>query len=165
MIKMSPPVRVLLKLRATRGRDRMWLRRCARAAFQTRISSPSTMNHTGFGCGVPSAPTEVSQATRSCSDGGAGGRPGRCPPPASTPCCEPNLYQRMAPFAGIAGHQPALRHLSSQLESGRLAHAYLFVGEPGLGKTEIARRLAQALLPGLPLARHPDYWEDDRREV
>ena len=71
----------------------------------------------------------------------------------------------MEPFAGIAGHQPALRHLSSQLESGRLAHAYLFVGEPGLGKTEIARRLAQALLPELPLARHPDYWEDDRREA
>ncbi|HEX6350702.1 MAG TPA: AAA family ATPase [Candidatus Dormibacteraeota bacterium] len=71
----------------------------------------------------------------------------------------------MDPFAGIAGHQPALRHLASQLESGRLAHAYLFVGEPGLGKTEVARRLAQALLPELPLARHPDYWEDDRREA
>jgi len=68
----------------------------------------------------------------------------------------------MQPFAGVAGHQPALRHLTSQLESGRLAHAYLFVGEPGLGKTEVARRLAQALLPEVPLARHPDYWEDDR---
>lgn len=71
----------------------------------------------------------------------------------------------MDPFAGIAGHQPALRHLASQLENERLAHAYLFVGEPGLGKTEVARRLAQALLPELPLARHPDYWEDDRREA
>ncbi len=71
----------------------------------------------------------------------------------------------MEPFAGIAGHQPALRHLASQLESGRLAHAYLFVGEPGLGKTEVARRLAQALLPELRLERHPDYWEDDRREA
>jgi DNA polymerase-3 subunit delta' len=68
----------------------------------------------------------------------------------------------MEPFAGVAGHQSAIRHLASQLESGRLAHAYLFVGEPGLGKTEVARRLAQALLPELPLARHPDYWEDDR---
>jgi DNA polymerase-3 subunit delta' len=68
----------------------------------------------------------------------------------------------MEPFAGVAGHAPAIRHLTEQLESGRLAHAYLFVGEPGLGKTEVARRLAQALLPELPLARHPDYWEDDR---
>lgn len=65
-------------------------------------------------------------------------------------------------FQGIAGHQPALRLLSSQLESGRLSHAYLFVGEPGLGKTAVARRLAGALLPEAPLHRHPDYWEDDR---
>ncbi len=71
----------------------------------------------------------------------------------------------MDPFAGVAGHQPALRHLASQLESGRLADAYLFVGEPGLGKTEVARRLAQALLPELSLARHPDYWEDDRTQA
>lgn len=68
------------------------------------------------------------------------------------------------PFDGIAGHQPALRHLESQFVSDRLAHAYLFVGEPGLGKTTVARALAQALLPELPLNRHPDYWEDDRRE-
>jgi DNA polymerase III subunit delta' len=71
----------------------------------------------------------------------------------------------MEPFAGVAGHAPAIRHLTEQLESGRLAHAYLFVGEPGLGKTEVARRLAQALLPELPLARHPDYWEDDRSQA
>jgi DNA polymerase-3 subunit delta' len=65
-------------------------------------------------------------------------------------------------FEGVAGHQPALRLLASQLESGRLSHAYLFVGEPGLGKTTVARRLATALLPEVPLRRHPDYWEDDR---
>jgi DNA polymerase-3 subunit delta' len=65
-------------------------------------------------------------------------------------------------FEGVAGHQPALRLLASQLESGRLSHAYLFVGEPGLGKTTVARHLAAALLPEVPLRRHPDYWEDDR---
>ncbi|HEX6547295.1 MAG TPA: hypothetical protein VF134_00965 [Candidatus Dormibacteraeota bacterium] len=70
----------------------------------------------------------------------------------------------MGAFDGIAGHQAALRHLESQLASGRLAHAYLFVGEPGVGKTTTGRALAQALLPELPLDRHPDYWEDDRRE-
>ena len=67
-------------------------------------------------------------------------------------------------FDGIAGHRAALRLLSSQIESKRLGHAYLFVGEPALGKTTVARALARALLPEVPLERHPDYWEDDRRD-
>jgi len=66
------------------------------------------------------------------------------------------------PFSGIAGHAQGLAQLRSQLDSGRLAHAYLFVGESGLGKATTARALAAALLPEVPLARHPDYWEDDR---
>jgi hypothetical protein len=65
-------------------------------------------------------------------------------------------------FAGVVGHQQALEQLRSQAGSGRLSHAYLFVGESGLGKTAAARALAAALLPEAPLARHPDYWEDDR---
>jgi len=67
-------------------------------------------------------------------------------------------------FAHVAGHQAVRRLLTSQLESGRLSHAYLFVGEPSLGKTTVARALAAALLPQVPLRRHPDYWEDDRRD-
>ena len=66
------------------------------------------------------------------------------------------------PFATIAGHVQALDQLRSQLSSGRLSHAYLFVGEAGLGKSTAARTLAGALLPEAPLHRHPDYWEDDR---
>ena len=66
------------------------------------------------------------------------------------------------PFSSIAGHTQALAQLRSQLASGRLAHAYLFVGESGLGKSTAARALATALLPEVPLTRHPDYWEDDR---
>jgi len=66
------------------------------------------------------------------------------------------------PFATIAGHVQALDQLRSQLGSGRLSHAYLFVGEAGLGKSTAARTLAGALLPEAPLHRHPDYWEDDR---
>jgi DNA polymerase-3 subunit delta' len=66
------------------------------------------------------------------------------------------------PFAGVAGHVQALDQLRSQLEAERLAHAYLFVGESGLGKTAAARALAAALLPEAGLHRHPDYWEDDR---
>jgi energy-coupling factor transporter ATP-binding protein EcfA2 len=65
-------------------------------------------------------------------------------------------------FSGVVGHDQALNQLRSQAGSGRLSHAYLFVGESGLGKTTAARALASALLPEAPLTRHPDYWEDDR---
>lgn len=66
------------------------------------------------------------------------------------------------PFAAVVGHTQALEQLRSQLATGRLAHAYLFVGEAGLGKTTTARAFAAALLPEAPLSRNPDYWEDDR---
>jgi DNA polymerase-3 subunit delta' len=66
------------------------------------------------------------------------------------------------PFDGIAGHAQALGQLRAHIETGRLAHAYLFVGEAGLGKSTAARALAAALLPEASLQRHPDYWEDDR---
>jgi DNA polymerase-3 subunit delta' len=66
------------------------------------------------------------------------------------------------PFAGVVGHTQALDQLRAQVESGRLAHAYLFVGESGLGKSTAARALAASLLPEAQLHRHPDYWEDDR---
>ena len=69
------------------------------------------------------------------------------------------------PFEGVVGHAQALRQLRSQLETGRLAHAYLFVGESGLGKSTTARALAAGLLPEAPLTRHPDYWEDDRQKL
>src|SRR6202162_3474484 len=65
-------------------------------------------------------------------------------------------------FSGIVGHQQALEQLRSQTVSGRLSHAYLLVGESGLGKATAARALASSLLPEAPLTRHPDYWEDDR---
>ena len=65
-------------------------------------------------------------------------------------------------FDGIVGHTQALEQLRSQVTSARLAHAYLFVGESGLGKTSAGRALAASLLPEAPLSRHPDYWEDDR---
>ncbi|HEY2436688.1 MAG TPA: hypothetical protein VGH93_05870 [Solirubrobacteraceae bacterium] len=62
----------------------------------------------------------------------------------------------------MLGHTQALAQLRSQLDTDRLAHAYLFVGEAGLGKSTAARAFAAALLPEVPLTRNPDYWEDDR---
>ena len=69
------------------------------------------------------------------------------------------------PFAAVVGHGQALAQLRAQVESERLSHAYLFVGETGLGKTTTARLLARALLPEEPLSRHLDYWEDDRNKL
>jgi DNA polymerase III subunit delta' len=66
------------------------------------------------------------------------------------------------PFEGVVGHAQALAQLRAELAGGRLAHAYLFVGEAGLGKSTAARALATALLPEAPLRRNLDYWEDDR---
>ncbi|MFZ0215578.1 MAG: hypothetical protein WAM30_06500 [Candidatus Dormiibacterota bacterium] len=68
-------------------------------------------------------------------------------------------------FAGIAGHAAARSVLTHQVSSERLPHAYLFTGEPMLGKTTVAQALARAILPEAPLHRHPDYWEDDRPDA
>jgi DNA polymerase III subunit delta' len=70
-----------------------------------------------------------------------------------------------AGFEGIAGHKPARDLLERQIASQRLPHAYLFAGEPMLGKTTVGRALAATLLPQAPLRRHPDYWEDDRPDA
>src|SRR5258708_18365757 len=74
----------------------------------------------------------------------------------------PILVSMSDPFAGVVGHAQALAQLRAELAGGRLAHAYLFVGEAGLGKSTAARALAVALLPEAPLRRNLDYWEDDR---
>ena len=42
------------------------------------------------------------------------------------------------PFEAVAGHTQALDQLRSQVRTDRLAHAYLFVGESGLGKAMTA---------------------------
>jgi DNA polymerase-3 subunit delta' len=45
----------------------------------------------------------------------------------------------------IVGHDRAVALLDSSLKSGRLSHAYLFVGPPHVGKMTLASNLAQAL--------------------
>ena len=59
--------------------------------------------------------------------------------------------------------------LKAQANAGRLAHAYCFTGEEGIGKTALARALAEEALLGEGQPRrlevHPDFWIDDRGEA
>jgi len=48
-------------------------------------------------------------------------------------------------FAEIVGQQHVTRTLQNAVESGRVAHAYIFSGARGVGKTTTARILAKAL--------------------
>jgi DNA polymerase-3 subunit gamma/tau len=48
-------------------------------------------------------------------------------------------------FAEIVGQQHVTRTLQNALQSGRVAHAYIFSGARGVGKTTTARILAKAL--------------------
>ena len=54
-------------------------------------------------------------------------------------------------FAELVGQEHVVRTLSNSISEGRLAHAFLFVGPRGIGKTSTARILAKALnCPGGP---------------
>jgi DNA polymerase-3 subunit gamma/tau len=48
-------------------------------------------------------------------------------------------------FADVVGQQHIARTLTNAIERGRVAHAYLFVGPRGIGKTSTARIFAKAL--------------------
>jgi DNA polymerase III subunit gamma/tau len=52
---------------------------------------------------------------------------------------------RPATFAEVVGQQHVTRTLANAIESGRVAHAYIFSGVRGVGKTTTARILAKAL--------------------
>jgi DNA polymerase III subunit gamma/tau len=70
--------------------------------------------------------------------------------PTEPEAAKPNytvLARRYRPqtFAELVGQGPVARALSNALTSGRVAHAYLFTGARGVGKTSTARILAKAL--------------------
>jgi len=49
-------------------------------------------------------------------------------------------------FDAVVGQEPIMRTLRNALAANRIAHAYLFAGPRGVGKTTTARLLAKALL-------------------
>jgi DNA polymerase-3 subunit delta' len=49
------------------------------------------------------------------------------------------------PFSQIVGQERAIRFLRQAMASGKMPHAYLFVGIPGIGKATAALALCQAL--------------------
>ena len=52
---------------------------------------------------------------------------------------------RSQTFDDIVGQDPIARTLKNAIKTGRVAHAYLFTGTRGVGKTTMARVLAKAL--------------------
>ena len=75
------------------------------------------------------------------------------PMPAPEPAPEPRpaeytvVARRYRPqqFAELIGQEHVAQALINALQSGRVAHAYLFTGARGVGKTSAARILAKAL--------------------
>ncbi len=82
------------------------------------------------------------------SESGAISRPADVsPPPASDEPQYHSLYRRFRPqrFAEVRGQDHVTRALRNAARDGRVAHAYLFSGPRGTGKTSTARILAMAL--------------------
>ena len=68
-------------------------------------------------------------------------------------------------FADVVGQQHVTRTLSNAVVSGRVAHAYIFSGARGVGKTTTARVLAKALNCAKGPAAEPCNECDSCREI
>lgn len=73
---------------------------------------------------------------------------------------------RSQDFGELVGQGAVAKTLLSAIQSGRLAHAYLFTGTRGVGKTSTARLFARALnapdtLPGTPHGEGKEYPSKD----
>jgi DNA polymerase III subunit gamma/tau len=63
------------------------------------------------------------------------------------PAPNQSLYRQWRPkrFGEMVGQDAVVRTLQNAVKSGQVAHAYLFAGERGIGKTSAARILARAV--------------------
>jgi DNA polymerase-3 subunit gamma/tau len=68
-------------------------------------------------------------------------------------------------FADVVGQQHVTRTLANAIQSGRVAHAYIFSGARGVGKTTTARVLAKALNCSNGPAAEPCNECDSCREI
>ncbi|WP_240789869.1 DNA polymerase III subunit delta' [Roseomonas sp. HF4] len=55
----------------------------------------------------------------------------------------------------LVGHEQAARTLEAAARSGRMHHAWLIAGPPGIGKATLAWRFARWLLAGMPAGEAP----------
>ena len=51
----------------------------------------------------------------------------------------------MSGFRDIVGHESTVEHLKTAIASGKVSHAYLIVGDKGMGKRTLARAFSEAL--------------------
>src|SRR5271154_3920424 len=75
------------------------------------------------------------------------------------------LKYRPQTFAEIVGQQHVTRTLANAIQTNRVAHAYIFSGVRGVGKTTAARILAKALNCAEGPTAEPDGTCDSCREI